>query len=113
MPGWERAHTRPRYFEAVPGRRRRRPRYPMTGDVRPNPEVGTFYYIPPGHSGHRTGPDMSFAVAYRGPPSFHVRPEVPGAWSAPQCIYAPRSCVGPAIGIDHSPLQYSLATTGW
>ena len=110
MPGQERIHTRPRYFQdIIPGSRRRRtPRYPMLGDVRPNPTVGAFYYIPVGHSGHRTGPDMSFAVAYRTPPSFHDRPETPDSWRIPYPIFAPHTCVGPVMGVDHSKLSTAV-----
>ena len=110
MPGQERIHTLPRYFQdIIPGSRRRRtPRYPMIGDVRPNPDIGAFYYIPPGHSGHRTGPDLSFAVAYRGPPSLHDQPETPDSWCVPHPIYAPHSCVGPVIGVDHSKLSTAV-----
>ena len=86
----------------------------MTGDVRPNPVVGAFYYISAGHSGHRTGPDMSFAVAYRAPPSLHGQPETPDSWCIPHPIYAPHSCVGPVIGVDHGKLSTAvLIGTHW
>ena len=109
-PGQEEVHTGTRYFRGPPrGFTRHRPtRFPIFGDVRPNPELGTFYYIPAGHSGHRTGPDLSYAVAYRTPPSCHEDMDTPDAWRAPFPIFAPRSCIGPVIGVDHAKLSTAI-----
>ena len=78
------------------------------GDVRPNPCLGAFYWIPPGHSGHRTGPDLSMAVGYLFPPSTHCDPDTPDSWRIPYPLYAPGEIIGPVIGVDHSKLSMAV-----
>ena len=110
VPGREHVHTRPRQFHTfVPGTHRHRAtRFPYTGDVRPNPLHGAWYAIPSEHSGHRTGPDLTYAAAYLTPPSSHGGlPRRPDGWAAPYAIFPPRSIVGPVIGVDHG--KYSTA----
>ena len=77
-------------------------------DVRPNPTLGSYYYVPYNHSGERTGPDLHMLVAYRFPPSIHFRPGVPAAYRIPYPTFAPGSYIGPVVGVDHSSLTASV-----
>ena len=77
-------------------------------DVRPNPTLGTFYYVPFDHSGERTGPDMRLLVAYRFPPSMHFLPDVSAEYRRPYPTFLPDSYIGPVVGVDHTRLSTAV-----
>ena len=83
-------------------------------DVRPNPALGTYYYVPHNHSGERTGPDMRLLVAYRFPPSMHFLPQAPPEYRRPYPTFMPDSYIGPVVGVDQTRLSTSaLINNRW
>ena len=74
-------------------------------NVRPNPTLGSYYYIPYGHTGDRAMPDRHLLAAYRYPPSVFYRPEdsygVSPMFRIPRPMFSPRTSIGPVVGIDH------------
>ena len=97
-----------------PNGRRARTKVPMAGrcahpdDIRPNPTLGTYYLVPHGHSGSRTGPDLRMLASYRFPPSTHRLPGVLPVQSCPFATFAPGTIIGPVVGVDHTSLCTSV-----
>ena len=72
-------------------------------DVRPNPALGDFYYVPMHHRGLRTTSRPDMLAAFRFPPSCHADPKAPSDCQVYRPVYLPGSYVGPVIGVDHAP----------
>ena len=71
-------------------------------DVRPNPPLGTYYYVPHDHTGERIGPHLHMLAAYRFPPTAHFVPGMSTAYRTLYPTFQPDSYIGPVVGIDHS-----------
>ena len=78
-------------------------RCPDPANVRPNPPLGTFLYVPLHHDGERTEPNPDMLAARRFPPSCYDRLLEPTALRSPYPAFAPNSHIGPVVGVDHTP----------
>ena len=81
--------------------------------VRPNPTLGAFFYIPHDHAGPRTSPDLTYLAAYTHPPSLHSVPGAPPDFRRPHVAFRPDTCIGPVVGVDHTPRCTAVLIAGY
>ena len=81
-------------------------------DVRPNPSLGSYYYIPHCHTGVRVLPNLDLLAAYRFPPSVYCQPQdshdTPAMYRFPRPMFTPGTSIGPVVGVDHCRLATSV-----
>ena len=77
-------------------------RSPRLDAVRPNPLLGTCYYVPSDHTGERTEPNRNMLAAYRFPPSVRSAPGNSAIRRYPVPAFFPDSVIGPVVGVDHT-----------
>ena len=83
-------------------------RSPHPANVRPNPTLGTYYYVPRDHLGYRTLPDIQMLAAYRFPPSTFLDPARAPVHRTLCPAFSPDTYIGPVVGVDHTPSSTSV-----